>query len=130
MWYYNNNIVETLPEDKVGFVYLITNLSNNRKYIGKKLAITVVKLKPLKGKTRKRHVRRETDWRTYWGSSQYLLEDISNLGESSFHREILYWCHTKTEMSYIEAKEQFAREVLHTDEYYNGIIHCRVNRPR
>ena len=130
MWYHNNNIVTEMPDGKIGFVYLITNLANRRKYIGKKLAITTVKLKPLKGKTRKRHVRRETDWQTYWGSSTYLLDDIALQGESQFHREILFFCDTKTEMSYIEAREQFARCVLHTDEYYNGIIHCRVNRPR
>ena len=38
-WLYQGTVINSLPEDCVGFVYLITNTTNNRKYIGKKFTI-------------------------------------------------------------------------------------------
>ena len=125
-WTYQGKIVEEVSEEYVGFVYLITNLTNNKKYIGKKLTKFKVTKKPLKGKKNKRRSTKESDWRTYWGSSPHLQEDVEHLGEKNFTREILYFCKGRGELSYLEAKEQFDREVLKTDEYYNGIINVRV----
>lgn len=126
MWTYKGNPVDELPEDCEGFVYIITNLTNNKKYIGKKLARFKVTKPPLKGKKNKRRSTKESDWRTYWGSSEHLLSDVQELGEENFTREILHYCQSKGMLSYLEAKEQFDREVLLTDEYYNGIINIRV----
>ena len=109
-----------------GFVYLITNLTNNKKYVGKKLAKFKTTKPPLKGKKNKRRGTKESDWRDYWGSSDHLLEDVEELGPENFTREILYMCPSRGIMSYLEAKEQFDRRVLETDEYYNGIINVRV----
>ena len=125
-WTNQGKIVEQIPEEYVGFVYLITNLIDNRKYIGKKLAQFKVTQKPLKGKKIKRRSTKESDWRDYWGSSDTLNEDVQNLGPENFTREILYYCTGRGEMSYLEAREQFERKVLETDEYYNGIINVRV----
>lgn len=125
-WQFNGQVVSELPETCVGFVYLITNLTNNKKYIGKKLAQFKKTKPPLKGKKRKRKTLVESDWRTYWGSSEHLNADVAQLGEENFTREILYYCESKGELSYLEAKEQFDRGVLETDEYYNGIINVRV----
>ena len=125
-WTYQGKIVEQISEEYVGFVYLITNLTNDRKYIGKKLAQFKVTKKPLKGKKNKRRSTKESDWRDYWGSSPSLIEDVQNLGPENFTREILYYCTGRGEMSYLEAREQFERKVLETDEYYNGIINVRV----
>ena len=125
-WTYQGKIVEQIPEEYVGFVYLITNLTNNKKYIGKKLAKFKVTKKPLKGKKNKRRSTKESDWRDYWGSSDKLNEDVQTLGPENFTREILHYCTSRGELSYLEAKEQFDREVLKTDEYYNGIINVRV----
>jgi len=125
-WTYQGKIVEEISEEYIGFVYLITNLTNNKKYIGKKLAKFKVTKKPLKGKKNKRRSTKESDWRDYWGSSDKLNEDVEHLGPDNFTREILYLCKGRGEMSYIEAKEQFDRRVLETDEYYNGIINVRV----
>ena len=125
-WTYQGKIVEEISEEYIGFVYLITNLTNNKKYIGKKLTKFKVTKKPLKGKKNKRRSTKESDWRTYWGSSPHLQEDVEHLGEKNFTREILYFCKGRGELSYLEAKEQFDREVLKTDEYYNGIINVRV----
>ena len=125
-WTYQGKIVEEVSEEYVGFVYLITNLTNNKKYIGKKLTKFKVTKKPLKGKKNKRRSTKESDWRTYWGSSPHLQEDVEKIGPDNFTREILYYCTSRGELSYLEAKEQFDREVLKTDEYYNGIINVRV----
>ena len=126
MWLYKQNEIDELPEDCEAFVYLITNLSNNKKYIGKKLAKFKTTKPPLKGKKNKRRGYKESDWRTYWGSNDYLKEDVVTLGENKFTREILYFCASRGIASYLEAKEQFDREVLLTDDYYNGIINVRV----
>ena len=125
-WTYKGKIVEDIPQEYIGFVYLITNLTNDKKYIGKKLGQFKVTKKPLKGKKNKRRSTKESDWRTYWGSSDHLNEDVEHLGPENFTREILYYCTSRGELSYLEAKEQFDREVLKTDEYYNGIINVRV----
>jgi hypothetical protein len=125
-WTYQGNIVEEIPEDKIGFVYLITNITTGQKYIGKKLAQFKRTRPPLKGKTRKRKSTVESDWREYWGSSERLQTDVATLGPDKFTREILYYCTSKAEMSYIEAREQFDRRVLESDEYYNRIINCRI----
>ena len=125
-WYYQGEIIEELPEDCEGFVYLITNLTNDRKYVGKKLAKFKKVRPPLKGKKNKRRSKVESDWRDYWGSSDNLLADVAELGPDKFKREILYLCPSRGIMSYLEAKEQFDRRVLETDEYYNGIINVRV----
>jgi len=134
MWQYQNKVVESLPEDCVGFVYLITNKTNDRKYVGKKLAKfskTTYKTVKLKNGTKKKKKIRgkiESDWLTYYGSSIELNKDVEQLGEESFTREILYYCKSKAECSYIEAREQFSRKVLETEEYYNGQISVRVHK--
>ena len=125
-WTYRGEEVEELPSDCEGFVYLITNLTNNRKYIGKKLAKFKTSKPPLKGKINKRRGYRESDWRDYWGSSDHLNADVLKLGKDNFTREILHYCPSRGVLSYIEAKEQFDLRVLDTDEYYNGIINVRV----
>jgi len=126
MWLYKQKEVTELPEDCEAFVYLITNNTNNKKYVGKKLAKFKITKPPLKGKKNKRRGYKESDWRTYWGSNDYLKEDVIELGEDNFTREILYFCPSRGVASYLEAKEQFDREVLLSDDYYNGIINVRV----
>ena len=125
-WLYNNKTITELPKGTVGFVYLITNTKSNKKYIGKKLAQFKKTRPPLKGKKNKRRSTVESDWQTYWGSSDHLKADVAELGTENFTREILYFCSSRGMLSYLEAKEQFDREVLLLTEYYNGIINCRV----
>ena len=132
-WLFENTQVEILPEDCVGFVYLITNNSTGRQYIGKKLAkfsrttYRVVKLKNGKKKRKKIKGKIESDWQTYYGSNIELNQDIERLGAGNFTREILYYCRSKAECSCIEAREQFQRKVLETNDYYNGQISVRVH---
>lgn len=125
-WTYKNKVVTEIPKGVEGFVYLITNITNNRKYIGKKLARFKTTKPPLKGRKNKRRGTKESDWATYWGSSDHLNADILKLGEDKFTKEILHYCPSRGVLSYLEAKEQFDRRVLESDEYYNGIINVRV----
>jgi hypothetical protein len=132
-WTYQNQLVEVLPEDCIGFVYLITNTLTGRKYIGKKLAKfskTTYKTVKLKNGTKKKKKIRgkiDSDWREYYGSSPALTADVTALGTANFTREILFYCKSKAECSYIEAREQFSRRVLESNDYYNGHIQVRVH---
>ena len=125
-WTYQDKPVEELPEDCEAFVYLITNLIDHKKYVGKKLAKFKTTKNPLKGRKNKRRGTKESDWRTYWGSNAHLVDDVLRLGEHRFTREILHYCPSRGVASYLEAQEQFERKVLETDEYYNGIINVRI----
>tara|TARA_R110002153_G_scaffold77311_1_gene198658 strand:- start:3 stop:419 length:417 start_codon:yes stop_codon:yes gene_type:complete len=125
-WLYKNSPY-TPSEDVQGFVYLITNLTTGKKYIGKKNFWRTKKLPPLKGKVNKRHSQVTSDWATYYGSSDSLSKDVAVLGEQYFSRTILKLCANKTMMSYWETKLQFEADVLSRTDYYNEFISCRIN---
>jgi hypothetical protein len=128
MWYYGDDeFTSDMIGDYIGYVYCITDLSNNKKYIGKKLFQSTRRLKPLKGKTRRRTKITESDWMDYYGSSEEVKSLVEQKGPDNFHREIIHLCQSKGEMSYLEAKEQFDREVLLSDEYYNEFIGCKIH---
>ncbi len=127
MWYYKNELFDTTPEDFQGFVYLITELDTDKKYLGKK-NFWKPKTLPIT-KTRKRRVRTrtESDWRTYFGSSAEVQRLVESKGEKNYKREILKLCKTKGEMSYYEAKLQFEHDVLLRNDYYNEFIGCKIH---
>jgi hypothetical protein len=133
-WYYLDKPVDELPDNVVGFVYIITNRLTGKRYIGKKLAKfskTRYKMHTQKNGLRvKKKIRSkvDSDWQTYWGSCQQLTTDIGIFGQANFHREILRMCSTKAECSYWEAKEQFYNGVLETDAWYNGQISVRLHK--
>tara|TARA_R110000823_G_scaffold290057_1_gene408364 strand:+ start:202 stop:600 length:399 start_codon:yes stop_codon:yes gene_type:complete len=115
------------PDDIEGFVYVITDKRNDKKYVGKKRFWSVTRKPPLKGKKRKRVIRKESDWMKYYGSSDLVNQLLVEHGEDNFRREIIHLCRTKGEMSYLEAKEQFDRNVLLNDDYYNEFIGCKIH---
>lgn len=127
MWYYNDKEFTETPEDYQGFVYQITELDTGKKYVGKK-NFWRPKTLPVT-KTRKRRVRTrvESDWRDYYGSSKEVQLLVESKGTSNYKRIILRLCKTKGEMSYYEAKEQFDKDVLLSDEYYNEFIGCKIH---
>ena len=127
MWIYENKLYDEAPKKYMGFVYLITDLTTNRKYIGKKLFWNTRKLKPLKGKTRRRTQIVESNWKNYYGSNEELQQLVENSHAQRFEREILHLCTKKGIMSYLEAREQFDRNVLLSDEYYNNFIGCKIH---
>lgn len=131
MWYYKDEAYEPTEEELkiwVGFVYVITDIINNKKYVGKKTFWSQRTKPPLKGKTRKRRSVVESDWKSYYGSSDLVKQLLVESGEKAFKREIIHFCKSKGEMGYLEAKEQFDRNVLLDDNYYNGIIQCKIHR--
>jgi hypothetical protein len=113
-WKYNNQEFTETPKGMEGFVYLITNLTNDKKYIGKKHFWTRQKDR----KTGRRKTK-ESDWTKYFGSCDELVEDVKLLGEDKFSREILYLCPHKKSMSFYETMEQFKRDVILREDYYN-----------
>ena len=133
MWLYNGK--EWHPpenfssKDYYGFVYLITNEKTNQKYIGKKFFWSKKTLPITKTRKRKKRLLIESDWKDYFGSNRLLNEEITHQGNTHFKREILHFCKSRGECAYMEAKEQFDRDVLLTDEYYNGIIACKIGAP-
>ena len=132
-WIYQGQHIEQLPEECVGFVYIITNTVSGRMYVGKKLArfkTTRYKMHTQKnGKKIRKKIRGAvaSDWQEYYGSSDQLNRDVELLGRDKFRREILYYCRSKAECNYIEAREQFTRKVLESDQYDKGHIRVRVH---
>jgi len=125
-WILNESV--EITEETFGFIYEITNLVTNKKYIGKKQCFSRIKRKPLKGRTRNRIDSKESDWKTYTSSSNDLNEEIKKHGKENFTFKILRTCDSKWALAYYEIKEQIDRDVLFKDEYHNGIINCRIGK--
>jgi hypothetical protein len=127
MWVYDGKkIDESKLEDYTGFVYRITNLTNGKQYIGKKL-LKKTRTKKIKGKRNKKIVT-DSDWRDYYGSNTVLQEDVERIGSENFKREILVLCKSKGSCNYWEAKYQFQYAVLESETFYNDHIWVRVHR--
>jgi len=127
-WIYNNQIFNSSDIDNnVAFVYKITNLINGKSYIGKKTFVTTNRIK-VKNKTNRKIVRKESDWKKYYGSSDILKEDVLKLGNNNFKREIIKLCTKKSLASYHEAREQFLSDCLMSDNYYNNWISVRITK--
>lgn len=134
-WLYENTQIDQLPDTCVGFVYMITNQLSGRMYIGKKLSkfskTTYKVITQKNGIKKHKRIRSkiDSDWLTYYGSSDELNKDIKTLGSHNFSREILRYCNSKNELSYYEAKYQFDYDVLLDEsKWYNGWISVKVRR--
>jgi hypothetical protein len=129
MWIYKGNEFTSDMIDKyVGFVYCLTEIESGKKYIGKKKFWSKITKPPLKGKKRKRKELKESNWMSYCGSNPETMALAEEHGHGVFFREILHLCDSLGELSYLELKEQVDRCVLLRDEYYNGIIQCRIHK--
>ncbi len=116
-WYYKDQPLIEIPKPYKSFVYEITNLTNNKKYIGKKQFYF---------KKNKKTV--ESDWKTYYGSNKTLQEDVKELGEENFKRIILHLCSSKSEASYLELHHQITEQAILSKDYYNDWIQIKVTR--
>lgn len=130
MWIYKEKDFSIVPEGVIGFVYLITSLTDGRMYVGKKLftkaGYKMVKNK--KGMAKRKKVRLESDWKTYHGSNDELNLLYDKIGEDKFRKEILYLCTSLSELSYMELREQIDRRVLETPLYFNAWIMAKVRK--
>ena len=113
-WKFKGNIVteENTPEGAIGFVYKITHIPTGKTYIGKKSLNQVRRLKPLKGKVRKRVVRKASDWEKYYSSNEWIKAEIKAGRAEDFEREIIQFCFSKKSLTYWEVWWQFKMEVL------------------
>jgi hypothetical protein len=127
MWLYENEEYDKQPDDYQGFVYVITELSTGKKYIGKKNFWRPKTLPKNSKRNRRVRTRVESDWRDYYGSSKEVQQLVEDKGRENYSREILHLCKSKGSMSYYEAKLQFQYDVLLSDEYYNEFIGCKIH---
>lgn len=122
MWYYKGSeFTEDMIGEHIGFVYVITNETNNKKYIGKKL---FTKSKSYQKNKKKKKMRVASDWVSYTGSNEQLNEDIKS--GHSVKKEILYLCTSRGWCSYLETKEILVRDCLLDDKYYNTWISAKI----
>ena len=134
MWLYENKPLESVPEGFLGFVYIITDLTNNKKYIGKKkfgnkkISTKTVTLK--NGTKKKKKIRSiiESDWKDYWSSSEEVQLLVKEKGCDNFKREILYLCKTESQLTYLESREIFVTKALESEDYYNKWVMCRIRK--
>lgn len=129
-WVYNRKVfTEEDIEDNIGFIYLITELDTQKQYIGKKIFFNKVSKKPLKGKTRRRISKKQSDWQDYYGSNEELKLLVAQKGKDNYRREILRLCKSKSSMGYWETYEIFTRHaLLKPDDYFNSWVSTRINR--
>jgi hypothetical protein len=134
-WIYQGTPIKEIDPSFLGFIYVITQISTGKKYIGKKKAFfkkTSLKTVTLKNGTKKKKKIRSlvpSDWSTYYGSSDALKAEIEQCGVEDFTREILIFCESESDLSYQEAKLQFTTDCLRKpDEYWNSWIMVRVRR--
>jgi len=124
--------IEEFPCNAVGFVYKVTNTTNDKFYVGKKILRNVLTKKLTKKEIdvwvkpgripKKRKETKESNWTDYYGSSKLVIEDIKLLGKDTFKREILRICTTKKQMSYWETYYQMVLKVLEVDSYNENVL--------
>jgi hypothetical protein len=122
-WYFKEEPFIEADKKWSGFVYNITDLTNGKKYIGKKFFWT----KPKNPKTGKRELK-ESNWRIYYGSNVILKQFVKDKGFMNFRRDIVSIHTLLRDVNYMEMKLQYALGVLEQvgeDEemiYMNGNI--------
>jgi hypothetical protein len=135
MWLYNNEVVETIediPVNTFGFIYITTHIPSGMAYIGKKSLYHNVKRKLTKkelaeqtGRGRKsttETIQKESDWKTYYGSEDFIKQRIKEKKQDEFKREIIHFVENKKMLTYFECKYQFMYGVIENENYLNSNI--------
>jgi hypothetical protein len=135
MWLYNNKVVETIediPANTFGFIYITTHTPSGMAYIGKKSLYHNVKRKLTKkelaeqtGRGRKsttETIQKESDWKTYYGSEDFIKQRIKEKKQDEFKREIIHFVENKKMLTYFECKYQFIHGVIENENYLNSNI--------
>jgi hypothetical protein len=135
MWLYNNKVIETIediPANTFGFIYITTHISSGISYIGKKSLYHNIKRKLTKkelaeqtGRGRKlttETIQKESDWKTYYGSEDFIKQKIKEKKQDEFKREIIHFVENKKMLTYFECKYQFMYGVLENENYLNSNI--------
>jgi hypothetical protein len=135
MWLYNNKVVETIediPTNTFGFIYITTHIPSGMAYIGKKSLYHNVKRKLTKkelaeqtGRGRKsttETIQKESDWKVYYGSEDFIKQKIKEKKQDEFKREIIHFVENKKMLTYFECKYQFMYGVLENENYLNSNI--------
>jgi serine/threonine protein kinase len=132
-WLYKNKeieCIEDLGENTFGFIYVTTHIPTGKKYLGKKSLYSTINKKlgkkelanqPItrgRSKTTKQ-ITKESDWKTYYGSEEFIKDKIKNNLHSEFSREIIQLVPTKKLLTYFECKYQFIYNVLESEEWIN-----------
>jgi hypothetical protein len=128
-WNFPKEVIE-IPIGSIGFTYIITNKTNNKRYIGKKLLVNKTCKKPLKGNKNKRRGIKESDWKEYTGSSPKLNVDILTLGKENFQFDILAFYPSKLLLAYYETKTIIDNNALFSDVFYNEVLNCRFRKQK
>lgn len=135
-WLYCREVYDETPSaDAFGFIYLITNLKTDQKYVGKK-QFWSNRTKKVVGKKNRKHFKKESDWRNYWGSSEEFTSVVAAEGKENFRRDIIKICETKGQQTYAEIEYQIKNDVLTRKlpnglfEYYNLNILARWFRKK
>lgn len=128
-WTFHNKPFEEDINEWYGFVYRITEIDTQMSYIGKKLFWRSKTLPVTKSRKRKKKILVESDWRTYFGSSEEVKSLVEQKGRSNFKREILRLCKNKGDCSYYELRYQMVEDVLlKPREYHNAFVGAKIHR--
>ena len=136
MWLYNNKIIKTLediPQNTFGFIYITTHIPTGKKYLGKKSLYHTLNKKlgkkelleqPIsRGRTKTtKQIVKESDWKTYYGSEEFIKQKIKEGKQEEFTREIIKFVDNKKLLTYFECKYQFTYNVLENREWMNTNI--------
>lgn len=132
MWKYKEQVIEKIEDfgDKIpyGFVYITTHIPSGKKYLGKKSLYHNITKKLTKKeiaeqtgpgrKQQKKVIQKESDWKTYYGSAEYIKNLIKEGKKEELSREIIHVVYNKKLLTYFETKYQFTYEVLEKPEIW------------
>lgn len=138
IWTYDGKLIteiSDMPEGTYGFIYEVTHLKTQQKYIGKKVlffernkrlgkrALEALRLerksKGIGGRTPlKQKIITESDWLSYFGSHLKIKQLLKDDGPLAFSKKIIQYVPNKKQLTYFECKHLFINEALDSRNNY------------